>query len=565
MVKAGVYLVARFSPIFATYGPWRLLVLGIGCLTMIIGGWRALRQHDLKLLLAYGTVSQLGFMMLLFGTGEYKIAQAGIVLLLAHAAFKAALFMIVGIIDHQYGTRDIRMLTGLGAGWMSIKVMVVLSAASMAGVPPLLGFIAKEKGIDGYLEDAPFSGATAVLVVIVVGSMLTFAYSARFVLGVFGGYAEAGATDTAIVHPVAGHPDSGHAKGVPPSLVFAAPAALLTAFTVVAGVAPVIIDQLVEAATIALEPAASPSPVQLWNGFNTALALSALIIGCGVALTFARARVARFQTRLAHVIRRLPSTDDIFIEALRATNLIANRVTGVVQSGSLPIYLLVILATATVVPVIPLITEFDTLPGWVEDPIQIPLVIVVLSCAIGATVIKRRISAAVMLGTAGMAMAGIYEARGAPDLALTQFSIEILSTVLFVLVLRFLPRRFIDSAPAIVRPVRLGVAVLVGAAVFVFAMVSTASRSEVVEPSVSVEIVDEVEAKDDGRNIIDVILVDVRGIDTLGEITVLAVAALGVVSLATSRRRRRFDEGDVLEPTAPRSEPERSTPQGVGP
>ena len=132
--------------------------------------------------------------MLLLGVGDYHIAEAGIVLLLAHGAFKAALFMVVGIVDHEAGTRDIRELHGFGstAGWRTVKVVAVVSAASMAGLPPLFGFIAKEKALDGYVEHGDFAGGTAALVVIVVASILTFAYSARFVLGVLGRFGEGG-------------------------------------------------------------------------------------------------------------------------------------------------------------------------------------------------------------------------------------------------------------------------------------------------------------------------------------------------------------------------------------
>ncbi len=236
MVKAGVYLVARLSPIVATTGQWRLLVLLVGSVTMLVGGLRAVRQHDLKLLLAYGTVSQLGFLMLLVGTGEYKIAQAGTVLLLAHGAFKAALFMLVGIIDHEAGTRDIRELHGFGAGWLPVKVAAVVGAASMAGLPPLLGFVAKEKALDTYLEYGDFGGATVVLVVLVVGSILTFAYSARYLLGVFGAFGDPD------------HEPRSRAAHAAPA-VFVGPAVMLTVATIVLGLAPVLISDLSRTAT----------------------------------------------------------------------------------------------------------------------------------------------------------------------------------------------------------------------------------------------------------------------------------------------------------------------------
>ena len=146
MVKAGIYLVARFSPAFVGITFWRPAVVPIGAATMLFGGLRALRQHDLKLLLAHGTVSQLGFMFLLFGIGTPEAITAGCVLLLAHAAFKATLFMGVGIVDRTTGTRDIRKLPLLGNRWPAVTALVLIGAASMAGLPPLLGFISKEAG-----------------------------------------------------------------------------------------------------------------------------------------------------------------------------------------------------------------------------------------------------------------------------------------------------------------------------------------------------------------------------------------------------------------------------------
>ena len=204
-------------------------------------------------------------MMLVFGVGGYQLAEAGMVLLLAHAAFKAALFMVVGIVDHGAGTRDIRCLHGFGRDWRLVQIVAVISAASMAGIPPLLGFIAKEKALDGYIEHGDFVGAGAVLTVIVIASMLTFAYSARFVFGVFGRFGQSGELDVS---------STAHAPG----LVFIAPAALLTTFTVVAGIAPASINTLVEGATVALYPASHPAPVVLWAGFNQAVVLSIVII-----------------------------------------------------------------------------------------------------------------------------------------------------------------------------------------------------------------------------------------------------------------------------------------------
>ncbi len=536
MVKAGVYLVARLAPIFAVTGSWRMLVLVVGATTMLIGGLRALRQYDLKLLLAYGTVSQLGFMMLLFGVGEYHIAEAGIVLILAHGAFKAALFMVVGIVDHETGTRDIRELHGFGSatGWRVVKVVAVVSAASMAGLPPLFGFIAKEKALDGYLEHGDFAGGTAALVVIVVASILTFAYSARFVLGVFGAF---GDENRAVVS----------VDAQAPSALFVGPAAVLSIATVLFGLAPVLVDGLIEGATTTLYPGSEPEPVELFAGFNTALLLSAVIIGCGVALTLLRRPVGVVQARVSAGMRAVPSSEQGYLAVLRSISVVATRVTATVQNGSLPIYLAVIVLTVTLVPLAAFGSELDELPQFVETPAHVALVAIMVAAALGACLVRHRIAAALMLGAVGYAMAGLYVAQGAPDLALTQFSIETLSTVLFVLVLRFLPRTWRHRAPAIAAPMRVAVAGAVGVAVFVFALSASNARSDVEEPSMSEVMIENSLPKGKGSNVVNVILVDFRGWDTMGEITVLLVAAIGAVSLARPGRRRDETGAPVFE------------------
>lgn len=525
MVKAGVYLVARLAPIFAMTGHWRLLVLGVATVTMTIGGLRALRQYDLKLLLAYGTISQLGFLMLLFGVGGYQFGGAGIVLLIAHAAFKAALFMLVGIVDHETGTRDIRALHGFGGGWRPVQVVAVISAASMAGVPPLLGFVAKEKALDGYVEHGDFVGAGVVLAVIVIASMLTFAYSARFVLGMFGRF---GRPD---------HDDVSHAAHAP-AWWFVAPAALLSVFTVVAGVVPRLTDTLVQSATSALYPGAGSAPLELWSGFNEALALSALVIAGGVVLTLLRKPVAAFQRVFSDRIQIVPTSEQSFLGILRFTGVTARGVTGVVQNGSLPIYLAVIMLVGIVVPVIPIAGEWDGLPQLVESPAHVALVTVMLSAALAACVVRHRMAAVLLLSAVGYTMSALYVVQGAPDLALTQFAIETLSTVLFVLVLRFLPRTWAHRQPSFGTSTRILASVVVGVGIFVFAIVSSQARSDVSGPPTSEIMIESSLAKGKGSNVVNVILVDFRGWDTMGEITVLLVAAVGAVSLARPGRRR---------------------------
>ena len=188
MVKAGVYLVARLAPAFVDLDLWRPVVVTVGVVTMIGGGLRAMRQHDLKLLLAYGTISQLGLMIAVFGWGTPAADTAGCVMLLAHGAFKAAAFMVAGIVDHQRGTRDVRRLPRPGPGWGGVLAVAAIAAGSMAGIPLLFGFIAKEADFEAFIDQG--TGGTLALVGLVVGSMFTAAYSIRYLAGLAGRLAD---------------------------------------------------------------------------------------------------------------------------------------------------------------------------------------------------------------------------------------------------------------------------------------------------------------------------------------------------------------------------------------
>src|SRR5262249_54206928 len=186
MVKAGVYLIARMSPGFADSPPWRPTVVILGLLTMVLAGWRAVREYDLKLILAFGTVSQLGLITVMVGAGGGDLMLAGLAMLCAHAMFKASLFMVVGVIDHATGTRDIRRLAWLGQRSRPLLIIAIGATASMAALPPFLGFVAKEADFETVLP-SPTLGTAApyVLAGIVLGSVFTTIYSLRFILGAF--------------------------------------------------------------------------------------------------------------------------------------------------------------------------------------------------------------------------------------------------------------------------------------------------------------------------------------------------------------------------------------------
>jgi multicomponent Na+:H+ antiporter subunit A len=532
MVKAGVYLVARLAPAFATQLPWRPLVLGVGLITMISGGWRALRQYDLKRILAFGTVSQLGFMIVLFGVGTPEATAAGVVVLFAHALFKATLFLVVGIVDHQAKTRDIRLLGAYGPGWNGPRIAAVIAGASMAGVPLLFGFVAKEAAYESFVH-SEVAGGGLVLAGLVVGSILTFAYTGRLLLGAFRPGSAFEGIDAVEAVPT----DDGEPVVDPPapSFAFWAPAALLAGLTVILGVLPDLATDLAGAAATSLDPEVKVKHLAVWHGFNLALGLSALTIATGAALVFAGRRVSKVQ----QVLRAPFDGNDVYGAMLRALNLTADRVTGVVQNGSLPVYCGIILLTATLLPGLALLGA--PMPDDVELTSSVgewAIAGLIIAAGTAAAVLRHRMSAVLCLGAVGYAMALIFVLQGAPDLALTQFAIETLGAVLFVLVLRRLPARFDDRPTSLGRALRIGVSVVVGTVVFAFALVASDVR---VAPPISGEFVERALPEGGGENVVNVILVDFRGLDTMGEATVLVVAALGVVSI--TRLRPRKNEG----------------------
>lgn len=524
MVKAGLYLIGRFAPAFTDVWVWRPLVVTVGLVTMVAGGLRALRQHDLKLVLAYGTVSQLGFMVVMFGLGTADTVVDACELVLAHALFKAALFMVVGIIDHQTGTRDIRLLRRPGPGWRPLTAVTVVSAASMAGFPLLFGFVAKEDAFAA-IEPGSFAYAGLVLAPIVVASTLTVAYSLRFAWGALGFAYDGDRVED-------GSAAAAAAPAPAPRASFVAPAAILAVFTVAFGLVPGLVDRLIEGAAQSLTPAVESVHLAVWHGWNLPLLLSGVVLAGGLVLFVARRPVER----VLAVGQALPSGGQVYMATLRALNTVADRTTAVVQSGSLPVYAGVILTTAALLTTSALLLG-DGWPGWPAvfgSAGHVAVCIALIVTAVAAGAVHRRFSAALLLGATGYAMAGLFVVQGGADLALTQVAIETLTTVLFVLVLRRLPDRFESRATSGARAVRVVAAVSVGLMVFLVALTAAGNRTEA---PVSGEMVERSVPEADGRNVVNVILVDFRGFDTMGEITVLAAAAIGSVALARAGRR----------------------------
>ncbi len=519
MVKAGVYLVARMSPGFADSPPWRPTVVILGVLTMLLGGWRAAREYDLKLILAFGTVSQLGLITVMVGAGGGDLMLAGLAMLCAHAMFKASLFMVVGVVDHATGTRDIRRLAWLGQRSRPLLIIAVGATASMAALPPFLGFVAKEADFET-IAHAPSLGAAApyVLAGIALGSVFTTIYSLRFLMGAFArkGLAE---------------PSKRVAEMHRPEPTFLIPPAILAAAGLIFGLWPAGLDNVLDdyADTV---PGGEDYHLALWHGLGAPLLLSALVLAVGTAAYFGRARLRRLRT----VRQPLGNADRIYDAALRRLDLVSVRLTAFTQRGSIPATQSVILSTLVLVPVIVLALGARDRPHFAlwDSPLQVVVGLLILAAALGATVMRNRLAAVLLVGVAGYGCGTIFAFHGAPDLALTQFLVETLTLVIFVLVLRTLPA---ETASVNIRRYRLpraALALAVGATVTTLAVYAMAARTG---RPIAELLPDAAYFRGHGANAVNVLLVDIRAWDTMGEISVLLVAATGVASMVFRHRR----------------------------
>ena len=517
MVKAGIFLVGRLAPAaVASTDWWQPTILTIGFATMALGGWRALRQHDLKLLLAYGTVSQLGFMFLLTGAGTPELLFGGLALLTAHALFKAALFLLVGAIDHEAKTRDIRRLSGLRTSMPGVFWTAVAAALSMAAVPLTIGFAAKEAAFDALVT---YSAAAIVTAAIL--SVLTVAYTGRFLIGAFGSH----------------DPDQepvGSGAATPRNWMLWAPL-LLTAVAGLLGLFPGLLFPFVDAAVEAVTGVTKAGKLVLWPGWVPALAWSTASLALGVLLSWRPAALGAATDALGRLTSRLPTAEGAFRKGVPALLTFADRSSGLIQNGSLPAYLATILVVAVVLPSVAIAADFPAItrptPGTV---LEWTLGILIVGFAVSLIFVRRRFAVVILLGGVGFGVAGLYAVFGGPDLSLTQLLVETLAVALFAFVLRHLPASF--ARPATARVPRLAVALLVGLFVFVGGLVANSVRSG---SAVSETYLQEALPEAAGSNVVNVILVDFRAFDTLGEITVLVAATLGAAGLIVPILRGR--------------------------
>jgi multicomponent Na+:H+ antiporter subunit A len=518
MVKAGIYLLARLSPILGGTAEWHYLLSLAGATTMLAGVILALGQNDLKRILAYTTVSALGMLVLLIGLDTVSSMEAAFVFLFAHALYKGALFLVAGTIDHETGTRDIRLLGGLRRIMPITAVAALLAALSMAGLPPLLGFIGKELLYEAKLQ-APSAGAFLTGAGILT-NVLFASLAMRIVTAPFLGRLK----------------ETPDRPSEPGASLWLGPL-VLALLGLLFGMYPEWLGRvLISPAVNATRAETTATELGLWHGFNPVLALSLFTLSAGLIVYLFLARLLKIGAPLEGLKRWGPAR--WYAAAMNLLITAATVCTGFLQNGRLSRYLRTFVVVTVILVGYPLIQVLSRGSGISMTGVLIHEVLIaatILLAAIAAVLSSSRLAAVAALGVVGFGMALLFIFFGAPDLAMTQFAIEGLTVVLFVLVIYKLPQFGKLSSAR----VRLGdLLVAVGAGVLM-SLLTLAVLQQPLDPVLAPYYAANSLALGHGRNVVNVILVDFRALDTLGEITVLAVAGLGGFALLRLRLSKR--------------------------
>jgi len=513
MVKAGVYLLARLAPVLGGTALWFWSVSVVGAVTMILGAAFALAQTEFKRILAYSTVSALGLIVLCLGLGTPEAATAAMAFLLAHALYKGTLFLVAGIVTHETGETSIENVGRLSKQMPITAAAALLAALSMAGLPPLFGFIGKELAIESALH-AP--GGLAFAGLIAVGGALLFAVA--FTAGLAPFYAGA---------------SSASAHEASPTL-WMGPMALASVGAA-AGLAPAwIATPLVREASAAVLGMANAShevSLGLWHGVTPGqiLGLSSMALG---ALLFAGR--ARWRLALASWPAALDGSA-IYQAIHKGVTLYASAQTRIVQDGLLRHYVLITMGVMVLLVGSTLVAGgLPGASGWDDlRAHEAVLGVVIVFGALSTVITGSRMGGVAALGIVGFGVALIFAQFGAPDLAMTQFAIETLSVILLVFALYHLPRTL--PGPKRARRWR-DAAIAIASGALMTALVLAALEIQIA-PSIGDYYMARSQPEAHGRNVVNVILVDFRGVDTMGEISVLGIAATGVFALLRLRPR----------------------------
>lgn len=538
MVKAGLYLVARFSPVFAGQHEWFWIVSGVGLITLIYGSIQAMKQTDLKALLAYSTISQLGLIMGLLGMGSaasfysgeeavfYTAATtAALFHLFNHAIFKGSLFMVVGIVDHETNTRDLRKLGGLVSLMPVTFTIALIGSFSMAGLPPFAGFLSKEMFFTAVLNIrqldilSPGSFFTVFPVLAWIASIFTFAYSMIMVFHTFFGKFQPEKLDKQPHEAPLG-------LLLPPVLL-----ALLAIFT---GFFPNILsDTLIVPGMNAIHPqlaAAAPFDVHIyfWHGFTTELwmTLGVILLGVAVYRIYGRFSLVEKEWRSGFTLNQ------VYDGSIRLVERASRSLTGLYMTGSMRHYLMYIFTLIIVAVGGSMLYSGDiTFGQGAYAPFtffEVVAVLVLLAGTFAIPFAKSRVSAILLTGMVGYMVTLLFILFRAPDLALTQMIVEVVSVTLFLLCFRHMPKLKRDKARFRLKIPKLMISIGFGATMTLLALAALGSSP--FEP-ISSYFVENSYKLGGGKNIVNVLLVDFRGFDTMFEITVLGLASLAIYSM----------------------------------
>ncbi|MDO8827194.1 monovalent cation/H+ antiporter subunit A [Methylophaga sp.] len=515
MVKAGIFLLARFFPALSGTPEWVWLVSSAGMITLLLGAYVALFKHDLKGLLAYSTLSHLGLITLLFGFSSELALVAAIFHIINHATFKGSLFMVAGIIDHESGTRDMRKLNGLFKMMPHTAVLAMIAAAAMAGVPLLNGFLSKEM----FFEQAISASGTPLAIwtipaLVTLAAIFSVAYSLRFIHDVF----------------FNGEPiDLPKTPHEPPRFM-KIPVDILVVLCLLVGIAPMYLISpiLTVAVASSLQTAAPEFSLAIWHGFNVPLLMSFIALVLGVAVYTVRHRLFAWNEKGLHSI----DGKAVFDWLLRKITRLSKKVTDAFDQTTLQPAVTWVIGGALVLSITTFFQFNSPLLGnrvMMEADVITFLMSAILIVASVLTVIlhHKRLVALITIGVVGLIVALGFVKFSAPDLALTQLSVEVVTIVLLLLALFFLPQHT-PQERSYIRFTRDGV-ISVSAAVSVF-FLTMAVLSRDYSP-ISNFFIDNAKPGGGGTNVVNVILVDFRGFDTLGEIAVLALAGLCVFAM----------------------------------
>lgn len=512
MVKAGVFLLLRLHPVLSGTELFEQVVTLAGAATLLVGAWNAIFQHDLKGLLAYSTISHLGLIVLLLGMGSPLAVVAALFHVLNHATFKASLFMAAGIIDHETGTRDMRRLGGLVRLMPITSLLAILASFAMAGVPLLNGFLSKEMFFAEALETEGSLHQFTVLAAFLAGTF-GVAYSLRFIHDTF--FGQGPRQISREVHE--------------PPLFMRVPVAILVLLCLAVGIFPAAtIAPALEIAVHGVLGAETPAySLALWHGINTPLLMSIGSMACGIALYFGLRRLLDLHAWVTRSLGRrlfMWNVDKLFV--------LAGRFTERVAAGGLRRSLFWMLLMAIAAGLVPFALSRDT-------PLQLPeaqpmslsgwlLWLVLVGGALGTVLYHgKRLTALIIIGAVGLAVSLIFVFLSAPDLALTQLMVEMVTIALMMMALNYLPKQ---SPPQHTRARKwrdIGLAFAVTVAVTGLVLLMLAQPQN----TVAGELLARALPEGYGRNVVNVILVDFRGFDTFGEITVFGIAALVVHAL----------------------------------